>query len=86
MHLFFEMFPRMSSSTGILSIDLGAIQSNWTYINSRLANNAECAAVVKANAYSVGAVEVASSLGAVGCKSFYLATLEEAVEFSVLLN
>ena len=75
----------MSSSTGILTIDLGAIQSNWTYINSLLTKGSECAAVVKANAYSVGAAEVAKSLSDAGCKTFYLATLEEAGELRKLL-
>lgn len=74
----------MISSSSILTIDLSAIQSNWRYVASLL-NNAECAAVVKADAYSVGAVEVASTLYQAGCKSFYLATLEEATELRQLL-
>ena len=76
----------MNSSTGILTIDLGAIQSNWQYIVSSLANGAECAAVVKANAYGVGAMEVAQALSDAGCKTFYLATLEEASELRNLLS
>ena len=70
----------MTSSTGILSINLAAIQSNWLHITARLKSGSECAAVVKADAYSVGAVEVAKALYAVGCQTFYLATLEEATE------
>ena len=76
----------MNSSTGILTIDLDAIQSNWKYINSLLVDGAECAAVVKANAYSVGAVKVAECLSKVGCKHFYLATLEEASELREVLS
>lgn len=67
----------MISSTGILTIDLSAIQANWLNVSAML-DHAECAAVVKADAYSVGASEVASALYAVGCRSFYLATLHEA--------
>ena len=74
----------MISSAGILTIDLSAIQSNWCFVDSRL-EKAECAAVVKADAYSVGAAEVASALYATGCRSFYLATLEEAIELRQLL-
>lgn len=70
----------MISSTGILTIDLSAIQSNWLQIASMLGWDAECAAVVKADAYSVGAREVASALYAAGCRTFYLATLHEARE------
>jgi alanine racemase len=75
----------MNSSTGILTIDLGAIQSNWMYVRSSLKNDSECAAVVKANAYGIGAAEVAKALSDVGCKTFYLATLEEASELRHLL-
>lgn len=74
----------MISSSSILTIDLAAIQSNWRYVASLL-NNSECAAVVKADAYSVGAAEVASALYQAGCRSFYLATLEEAAELRQLL-
>lgn len=74
----------MISSSSVLTIDLAAIQSNWRYVASLL-NNAECAAVVKADAYSVGAAEVASALYQAGCRSFYLATLEEAAELRQLL-
>lgn len=70
----------MISSTGILTIDLTAIQSNWLYVSSRLREGAECAAAVKANAYGVGAVEVTKALYAVGCRYFYVVTLHEAVE------
>jgi alanine racemase len=70
----------MISSTGILTIDLSAIQSNWTHVAGMLGQAAECAAVVKADAYSVGASEVAGALYAAGCRSFYLATLHEAKE------
>lgn len=70
----------MNSSTGILTIDLTAIQSNWLYISSSLCEGAECAAVVKADAYGVGALEVAKALYSVGCRYFYIVTLHEAVE------
>ena len=42
----------MMSSSGILSINLSAIQSNWRLVASSLANNALCASVVKANAFA----------------------------------
>jgi alanine racemase len=70
----------MISSTGILTIDLTAIQSNWLYVSARLRDGAECAAAVKANAYGVGAVEVTKALYDVGCRYFYVVTLHEAVE------
>lgn len=68
----------MMSSTGVLTIDLSAIQSNWLQVAGMLQQRTECAAVVKADAYSVGAIEVAKALYSAGCRSFYLATLHEA--------
>lgn len=70
----------MISSTGILTIDLSAIQSNWVYVAARLAHGVECAAAVKANAYGVGALEVSKALYKVGCRHFYVVTLHEAME------
>jgi alanine racemase len=81
MHLFARCSaPTMISSTGILTIDLTAIQSNWLYVSARLREGAECAAAVKANAYGVGAVEVTKALYDIGCRYFYVVTLHEAVE------
>ncbi|GGY60738.1 alanine racemase [Cellvibrio zantedeschiae] len=75
----------MISSTGVLTIDLSAIQSNWLQVAAMLNGRAECAAVVKADAYSVGAGEVAAALYASGCRSFYLATLHEAKQLRQVL-
>jgi alanine racemase len=69
----------MISSTGILTIDLKALQSNWQYVQSLL-ETAECSAVVKADAYGVGALEVATVLYMAGCRTFFVATSEEAAD------
>src|SRR5438874_13598768 len=62
----------------LLEIDLGAIVSNWRRLAERAAP-AECAAVVKANAYGLGAAPVAHSLAAAGCRMFFVASLDEAI-------
>src|ERR1700760_4605362 len=67
----------LATATGILTIDLDAIIANWRKLE-KTAVPAECAAVVKANAYGCGAVEVAKALAAPGCKTFFVATIEEA--------
>src|SRR5262249_35961489 len=67
----------LSTATGILTIDLDAIVANWRKLE-KTAVPAECAAVVKANAYGCGAVEVAKALAAAGCKTFFVATIDEA--------
>src|SRR5215475_15848051 len=66
-----------ASATGILTIDLDAIVANWRKLE-KTAVPAECAGVVKANAYGCGAVEVAKALASAGCKTFFVATIEEA--------
>jgi alanine racemase len=67
----------LATATGILTIDLDAIIANWHKLE-KTAVPAECAAVVKANAYGCGAVEVAKALASAGCKTFFVATLDEA--------
>ena len=67
----------LSTATGILTIDLDAIVANWRKLE-KTAVPAECAAVVKANAYGCGAVEVAKVLASAGCKTFFVATIDEA--------
>lgn len=69
----------MSSATGILKINLDAIASNWNFICAH-APKSEVGAVIKANAYSVGSSSVARILYEHGCRSFFVATLDEAIE------
>jgi len=64
-------------STATLTIDLDAIASNWR----ALANiaQAETGAVVKADAYGLGADRVARHLAAQGARQFFVAVAEEGV-------
>lgn len=62
---------------GILTIDLDALIANWRKLE-KTAVPAECSAVIKANAYGCGAEPVARSLARAGCKTFFVATLDEA--------
>src|SRR5579863_5106144 len=62
----------------VLEIDLGGIVENWRRL-ARQAAPAQCAAVVKANAYGLGAVPVARALAAAGCRMFFVATLDEGI-------
>lgn len=62
----------------ILEIDLGGIVENWRLLAGIVAP-AECAAVVKANAYGLGAAPVARRLAAAGCRMFFVATLDEGI-------
>ncbi|HEY1301705.1 MAG TPA: alanine racemase, partial [Stellaceae bacterium] len=62
----------------VLEIDLAAIVANWRALAARVAPSS-CAAVVKADAYGLGAAQVAAALAAAGCRLFFVATLDEAI-------
>src|SRR3982750_997135 len=67
----------LADATGVLTIDLDAIVANWRKLE-KTAVPAECAAVIKADAYGCGADPVARALARAGCKTFFVATLGEA--------
>src|ERR1700757_4781545 len=62
---------------GVLTVDLDAIIANWRKLE-KTAVPAECSAVVKADAYGCGAEQVSAALAKAGCKTFFVATIEEA--------
>lgn len=66
------------AATMLLTVDLAAIVANWRRLRDR-AGPAECAAVVKADAYGLGAARVAPALAAAGCRRFFVATVDEGV-------
>jgi alanine racemase len=69
--------PPEAEAGGILTIDLSAIEANWRALNRR-AMPSECAAVIKADGYGCGIEKVAGTLAKAGCKTFFVADLEEA--------
>ena len=72
-----------ASETALLTIDLAAIAANYRGLTG-LAGQAECAAVVKADAYGLGMARIAPALWDAGCKTFFVATLAEAVALRAL--
>jgi alanine racemase len=66
-----------AKSQAVLTINLEALAANWRFLAER-ARGAECAAVVKADAYGLGLPPVAKKLLAAGCRSFFVAQLAEA--------
>src|SRR4249920_448333 len=67
----------LAPASGVLTVDLDAIVANWRKLE-KTAVPAECAAVIKANAYGCGVDPVARALANAGCKTFFVATLDEA--------
>ncbi|WP_157269515.1 alanine racemase [Azohydromonas aeria] len=72
------------SAGALLSIDLGAIAENWRSLQAAV-GKAACAAVLKADAYGLGAARVAPALAAAGCRRFFVAHLDEALALKPLL-
>ncbi|PCI85377.1 MAG: alanine racemase [Hyphomicrobiales bacterium] len=76
-------------ATGILTIDLNAIAQNYLSIQTychNLDDKAQISAVIKANGYGLGMSQVAESLYGAGCRLFYVATLDEAIELRAQYN
>jgi alanine racemase len=69
----------------VLTIDLDALIANYRRLRG-LSSPAECAAVVKADAYGLGMAAVAPALARAGCKTFFVATLSEAKDLRALLR
>ncbi|MDX7952855.1 alanine racemase [Lichenihabitans sp. Uapishka_5] len=68
----------------VLTVDLGALRANYLWLAAAVAP-AACAAVVKADAYGLGAAAVAPVLYRAGCRDFFVAHLSEAVALRPLL-
>lgn len=63
----------MPDAPGVtLTIDLGALARNWAHL-ARIAAPAECAAVVKADAYGLGIDQAVPALCDAGCRTFFVA-------------
>lgn len=68
----------MENAAAILTIDLGAIVANWKLLSNRVAPS-RCGAVVKADAYGLGAEYVVRALLRAGCREFFVALVDEGV-------
>ncbi|HUE44933.1 MAG TPA: alanine racemase [Aestuariivirgaceae bacterium] len=63
----------------MLTVDLGNLQRNWLALAARAAP-AECAGVIKADAYGLGLRPCARALWAAGCRSYFVAVPQEGAE------
>ncbi|MGI4847654.1 MAG: alanine racemase [Janthinobacterium lividum] len=72
------------ASGAILTVDLGAIRSNYRLLRQQ-AGSAECGAVMKADAYGLGAARIAPVLAQEGCRHFFVAHVEEGILLRTVL-
>ena len=77
--------PSPSQSSGVLTVDLAALAANWSAL-ARRAAPAQCAAVVKADAYGVGIEAAAPALHTAGCRQFFVAQLSEGARVRAALG
>jgi len=63
----------------VLTVDLAAIVENWRLLSRKLKHNCDCGAVVKADGYGLGAEQIGAALAGAGCKTFYVAHLDEGI-------
>lgn len=75
----------MTDAAGaVLEVDLGAVVANWRLLCDRHPSGA-VAGVVKADAYGLGAAEIAPALLTAGCRHFFVALPQEASALRPLL-
>lgn len=69
--------PVTDPSKPWISVDLEALSGNYRFLARQAAGS--LGAVVKANAYGLGAPSCAATLARAGCEEFFVATVEEGV-------
>ncbi len=67
----------LASAIGVITVDLSVIADNWRALAAKVAP-AQCGAVVKADAYGLGAARIIPALVNAGCQTFFIATPAEA--------
>ena len=73
-----------ASDQAELTIDLAALAANYKTMQKN-AGKAETSAVVKADGYGLGMTEIAPALWKAGCKTFWVAQLNEGIGLRALL-
>ena len=74
----------MARAGAILTVDLDAVRANYRLLAER-GGQATCAAVLKADAYGLGVAQVAAALVREGCRSFFVAHLDEGIRLRSLV-
>src|SRR6478609_11118586 len=75
-----DMNDVVQHASAVLTIDLAGIGRNYRLLASKVGPNVTCAGVVKADAYGLGADRVAPALYQAGCRSFFVAHLDEGLD------
>ena len=76
--------PAQLRAGAVLSVDLDAIVENYRLLRSK-GPQSVCSAVLKADAYGLGADRVGPALAAAGCRQFFVAHLDEGIALRKVL-
>lgn len=69
----------------VLTVDLHAIRANYRFLRGKVGRNVQCAAVMKADAYGLGADCVGVALYIEGCRHFFVAHFDEGLRLQPLV-
>jgi alanine racemase len=81
----FHSGPARTQAQAILTVDLGALVHNWRLLRD-LSAPAECASVVKADAYGIGIEPAVTALANAGCRTFFVAHASEGARARTALG
>lgn len=73
-------------ATAYLELDLEAVRQNYKTIQSVLKKGCRLSAVVKANAYGMGAIPTSKALYQAGCRDFFVINVDEALDIKPFLQ
>lgn len=74
-----------AAAGAIMTIDLGAIRENYRRLKAKL-GKVKCGGVVKADAYGLGAADIAPALAREGCDTFFVAHVGEGIALREVLE
>ncbi len=72
-----KIIYNMLKNQGILTVDLSAVTHNYGILKEQTGSGVKTGAVLKANAYGLGAAEVGKALFKAGCNDFFVSSPEE---------
>ncbi len=74
------------SATAKLEVNLAQIAANYRALQHAVSSQTRVAATLKANAYGLGAIHVASTLEQSGCRDFFVVSLGEGIQLRQVLQ
>jgi len=77
---------QFTNSDTIVTIDLDAVMANWRHLDALSKPQCKTSAVIKADAYGMGAAIIGPHLAAAGCTIFFVMSAHEGASLRVALG